>query len=121
MCAYHPASGKTVIFGGFDGVSGSAINDLYTWDGTNFTKETPVGGPPSARTGSGFCNWTPTNSLILFGGQDNTFTNLADTWELTFSAGTWTWTQLTTTGTPSARVSQMMEYHPASTLIVMYG
>src|SRR3954468_1192332 len=63
---YDPISGKTIVFGGFDGTG--YLNDTWTFDGTTWTQIATPSAPPPGNS----AQWT-TLSLapkgVLFGGK----------------------------------------------------
>jgi hypothetical protein len=87
--AFHPPSGKTVVFGG----SGGANNyrgDTWTWDGETWTEEEPAQSP-SPRFGAAIAYDPSSGDLVLAGGQgfeEGEPVLLQDTW--TWDGETWT-------------------------------
>jgi hypothetical protein len=83
--AYNPTMRQTVLFGGLgldpnnrSAAEGPPINGTWTYNGNNWTRQSPSAAPPPRH--SAVMAYDPTvNSLVLFGGTyDNT--ELADTW-----------------------------------------
>ncbi len=113
--AYDAAHSQVVLFGGQNS-SGAAIQETWTWNGTNWTKLSPAT-QPSGRWGARMAYDTATGNVVLFGGQSGTSTYLNDTW--TWS-GT-TWAQLAPATSPSTRADAAMAYDAATSTILMHG
>src|SRR2546423_1241156 len=63
---YDPASGKVVMFGGYDGTG--YLNDTWTFDGTSWSRvQTPLS--PPARAASQMAYDAITQKVVLFGGD----------------------------------------------------
>jgi hypothetical protein len=78
--AYNPATDKTYVFGGYD-IMGQPLNDLWAWDGSTWSQETPAI-RPDARADAGLAYDPARKSLILFGGTSMWGSNIyGDTWE----------------------------------------
>jgi hypothetical protein len=86
--------GKIVLFGGI-GVGFVKINDTWTWDGVDWTQESPATSP-TAR--NGFAIGTLGSKGYLFGGFTSTYP-MNDTWAWD---GT-TWEELSPETSPSVR------------------
>ena len=90
--AYDPEAHKTILFGG------DSNNDLWGWDGTQWTELSDGGGSgePPARVGAGLVYDPLKKQLVLFGGNYGLagHSRRADTWTWSSdgsgSAGTWT-------------------------------
>ncbi len=103
-----------ILFGGFDGTN--YLADTWTWDGTNWTEQTPATSPP-ARAGATIEYFD--GQVVLFGGYNGT-SYLNDTW-------TWdgtTWTEQSGTN-PSARAYASMAedtgYANGTGALVLFG
>ena len=106
--------GKLVVFGGENSAS-AAVQETWTWDGTNWTKLTPAT-QPSARWGARMAYDIATGLTYLFGGYNGT-TYQNDTWKWD---GT-TWTLLSPTTKPSIRLDGAMAYDAATSTVVLFG
>ena len=84
---YDALRGEVVLFGGT--LFPTVYNDTWTWDGSNWQRESPPASPP-ARAYEGLAYDEVRGNVVLFGGGDNTPTVFNDTWEW---EGT-TWTQV---------------------------
>jgi len=108
--AYDAARGQVVLFGGatrhFE-----YLGDTWTWDGTDWTSQTPVH-HPSPRFGAGMAYDAARGQVVLFGGFR--------------IGGTWTWdgTDWTKRGpihSPIARHWMGMAYDEARGQVVLFG
>ena len=72
-------AGHIVMFGGFELVNFTNLDDTWTWDGTTWTLRTPAHSP-SARNSFGFAYDPIRGVTVLFGGEDQ-MGELNDTWE----------------------------------------
>jgi RHS repeat-associated protein len=108
--------GKLVVFGGENSAS-AALQETWTWDGTNWTKLTPATSP-SARWGARMAYDTATGLTYLFGGYTGSGQGyLNDTWKWD---GT-TWTKLSPTTSPTVRLDVAMAYDAATSTVVLFG
>ena len=117
----YPAMGpdsahhQIVLFGGAtDGTEFSAVNDTYTWDGTNWTKQTPST-VPSAAFGASIADG-PTGP-ILFGGVDATGTPLGQTYLWNGS----NWFALNPPIVPPARAFASMVFDVQTGTTILFG
>lgn len=114
--AYDGKHSLLVLFGGCsDPACSVMLNDTWTWDGTNWSKQNPANSPP-ARSGASFAYDGATGNLILFGGAVSGGL-LADTW---LWDGT-SWTQQQPSANPAARQAAGMAYDSASNRLVLFG
>lgn len=119
---YNPNTQRVVLFGGNTngGFGGpGALNDIWYWDGTDWTQAFPSGGPPLARSWHKFVYDPIHDEFLTFGGSSNAATYLSDTW--TLSGDLTTWTQKTPSVVPVGRYGYAMSYHPATSSIYMMG
>src|SRR5438045_3165355 len=73
---YDAASGKVVMFGGFDGTG--YLNDTWTFDGTSWSRvQTPLS--PQARAASQMAYDAITQKVVILGGYNGT-RYMGDTW-----------------------------------------
>src|SRR5207253_8281588 len=73
---YDPASGKIIMFGGYDGTT--YLNDTWTFDGVSWTRAgTRMSPPPRANAQMAYDSVT--RKVVLFGGYNGT-NYLGDTW-----------------------------------------
>jgi hypothetical protein len=109
--AFDPVHAQVVLFGGYDISTAAGYDDTWTWDGTNWTQQSPHVSPP-ARYGHAMAFDSALGVTVMFGG-----TGFTDTW-------TWNgsnWTQVTTTANPPARNAPSMVYDGARSQVVLFG
>src|SRR5438132_7901968 len=112
---YDAASGKVVMFGGYDGTG--YLNDTWTFDGTSWSRvQAPVS--PPARAASQMAYDAITQKVVLFGGYNGT-RYLGDTW--IWDGKTSRWTRATTTHAPRAVTSPMLFADPNGSIDVYGG
>ncbi|MCP4428465.1 MAG: hypothetical protein GY803_28610, partial [Chloroflexi bacterium] len=68
------------LFGGNDGTI--YYNDVWRYDGTDWSQVTTGGSPPPARTHHAIAYDSANDEILLFGGRNATGTLLADSWVL---------------------------------------
>ena len=110
--AYDPGTGQLVLFGGAD--SSGRLNDTWTWDGSNWTHQSPASSPP-ARYVASMAYDPGTGQLVLFGGYGTHY--FGDTWTWNGSA----WTQQSPASSPPARLGASMTYGSATAQLVLFG
>ncbi len=114
--AYDAATGNVVLFGGL-GTSG-ALNDTWTWNGSNWTSVTPFGNNPIASYGSSMAYDPSTGSVVLFGGIDASGSFLSDTYSWKANA----WTYMTVSNPiPAPRAYAAMSYDARTAQMVLFG
>ena len=110
-----------VLFGGYDPYLAtgddvaSYINDTWTWDGTNWTQQSPATSP-GPRAWASMSYDSIRNVSVVFGGNSDV-ANFDDTW-------TWdgaNWTQQTPTISPPQRIGASMVFDPAVQASVLIG
>jgi hypothetical protein len=115
VMATDPATGHVVLFGG-DSTGGSTLlGDTWTWDGSNWTLQTPAASPP-ARGYAAMAADPATGHVVLFGGTPGG-TVLADTW-------TWdgsNWTLQAPAASPPARYGATMATDPSGRVLLFGG
>ena len=122
---WDPSRNSLIIFGGSTEDLFAPIvrfNDVWelNLDGTpSWTLWTPVGTPPTPRTGHTAIYDTLHQRMVVFGGRDAGGT-LGDTWALSLS-GTPTWTQLTTVGPGGPREEHVAVYDAANQRMLVQG
>ncbi len=112
--AFDTATGTTILFGGLSATTGAALNDTWSWNGTNWTNLSVTG--PSARYDANLVYDAAIGKLVLFGGYDGSST-FSETW--TFD-GT-TWTKLAPAAHPTARANPAISYDPGAQRALLYG
>lgn len=113
---------RVVVFGGRS-ASGAADNgDIWEWDGTQWSRRAVTGAPP-ARSASSSVHDVARNRYVLFGGETVLGPSLGvaldDTWEL--DTGTATWTSVTPSQRPPARLGHAMYFDAARAKVVAFG
>jgi hypothetical protein len=99
---YDAASGKVLMFGGFDG--NGYLNDTWVFDGTTWTEVT-VDTPPPARAAAQMAYDSVSRQVVLFGGFDGE-NYLGDTW--IWNGTTSQWTQAAPVHSPTAVTGPML-------------
>ncbi len=105
---------RLVMYGG--GASGQYFEDLWQYDGADWTQLTWPGQGPGARTNYGMAYDRRRGRLAMFGGQDQT-QMYSDTWEYTGQA----WVQVNTLHAPSPRWEPNMAYDTRRGVTVLFG
>ena len=117
--AYDPATGKVILFGGYDGAS--VFGDTWAYDPvTNtWTGLEPVGSLPPARQAGTMIYDETAGKMMLFGGWDLS-RGLNDTWE--YDPVTNTWAEIVPAGgSPPARWGHAMAYDLGTKSTVVSG
>ncbi|HEX3833548.1 MAG TPA: putative Ig domain-containing protein [Solirubrobacteraceae bacterium] len=84
VLVFDPATGQMLLASGLFAATGQAVNDVWTWSGSTWTRQTPAQGlPPRAAASAGYD--AATDQLIVFAGVDssNPFNPLNDVWTWT--------------------------------------
>jgi hypothetical protein len=70
--AFDPATVNVVLFGEEGSYGGPTLGDIWTWDGPNWTQQSPVNSPPVRSMASmahdASSGYTTSGQLVLFGG-----------------------------------------------------
>jgi hypothetical protein len=114
--AYDAAHGQTVLFGGY--YEHIPYGDTWTWDGTDWTRRTPVHAP-SPRWEMGMAYDAAHDEVVLFGGTPDNYDGeyFGDTW-------TWDgtdWTQRTPAHAPSPRYNFAMASDGTHGQVLLFG
>lgn len=117
--AYDRVRGKVVLFGG-RGISDtgepfSYLGDTWTWDGNNWTRESPAVAP-AARNSAGMVFDEARGETLLFGG-DAGGSSASETWTWDGAA----WTQRSPTRAPQARTDFGIAYDPIRQRVVVFS
>ena len=116
---YDGNANNILVFGGiFNFLNNQAAvsNDMYTWDGTTWSKKTPAL-LPSARTLHAMA-YDPARKVdVLFGGTDAASISQSDTWE--WNGTTWLKRSLATN--PVEREGHSMVYDLKNSRTLMFG
>jgi len=116
--AYDAERHQVILFGGVTGGSYLALNDTWVWDGSQWEEKTDVPVKPPARTMPGIAFDAARGQVVLFGGQDNDFVPLNDTWVWTGQA----WEEKTgLTPIPEGRTGPAMAYDEKTQRMVLFG
>lgn len=115
----YTGSGTTTeiyLFGG-NGTT-TYYNDVWRYNGSDWSQVTTGGTSPTARTHHAIAYDPTTDTILLFGGRDATGTLLADSWALDLSNDTWS--QDISSG-PSARMAHGLAYDATEDVFVLVG
>ena len=87
--AYDSTHGQVVLFGGFASAGSKILGDTWTWDGKNWTQQSPAMSPPASNAPA--MAYDPMHDqTVLFGGYSGSY-----------SANTWTWAQSVSSTAPT--------------------
>jgi hypothetical protein len=118
MAVYDPGDGgRVLMFGGTQNID-LELDDLWSFDGTTWTKITPAGAAPSKRRVVSFAFDTQRRTLFVYGGTVDT-KDLMDVW--TLDAATLTWTMLLDRAPARARGFTSTGYDPVSDTYFVFG
>jgi len=110
------------VYGGQSGTTTIGRDELYSWDGTDWTLLSPSGTGPTQRCGGASCYDMARGKFVVFGGKQDWINNLVlnDTWEWDSTNG---WVQVTTANSPSARwlIGDTCAYVPGLGLVFHGG
>jgi len=110
---YDALRGEVVLFGGT--LFPTVYNDTWTWDGSNWQRESPPASPP-ARAGLAMTyDEVRGNTVIFGGGSISGYFNDTWVWDGT------TWAQQFPATSPSARGGSGMAYDAAREQVVLFG
>jgi len=119
--AFDPRSGKVILFGGID-AEYACLDDTWSYDPvTNrWTRLTPEGESPAARSAHAMAYDQHSGKIILFGGIDSQFASYNDTWAYDLKANKWT--NLAPAGdSPPARGRTSMVYAFGIDKLLLFG
>jgi len=122
---YDPASGRLLMFGGWNAALYKLFNDLWAYDPSlrTWTELEPEGSLPPVRDGEGFARDPATGRFILFGGvgfdAGRNLVELGDTWSYDPVANRWT--ELHPETAPSPRDGMLMVHDPGSARMLLFG
>jgi hypothetical protein len=116
--AFDPSTGKSYLFGGYEPMTSTPLDDLWEWNGSTWARVATTVRPP-ARADAGLAYDPVRKSLILFGGTNAYGSQIfADTWEWTSSGG---WSQLATAGSPDPLYGHGMVTDSVRGKILLFG
>jgi cysteine-rich repeat protein len=113
VMAYDAARGRVVMFGGMQGdPMPTAHNDLWEWDGADWTQRTPVLLPPGAVDAA--MAYDVARGVTVLVGADTT---TRDVWEWDGAS----WVRRTPTAGPDPGSGHALAYDPLRGRIVLFG
>lgn len=117
--AVNPTSGEILLYGGDGGSGQFALDETWSWNGTDWQQLTPATTPGGlARHGMAYD--MTRQVMVVFGGRQNSWLpNQAfdTTWE--YSNGNWV--QVVATFVPPPRCDMGMSFHPALGQVMIFG
>jgi N-acetylneuraminic acid mutarotase len=113
---YDANNGRILLFGGQNKTA--YFNDLWQYDGNNWSPATVVGSSPPPRALHSMTYDADDGLVFLFGGRSLAGDLLADFWS--FNTATNEWTKIAASG-PSARQAASLIYDPARGDLVLVG
>ena len=117
--AYDRAAGRTIMFGGFDGVLGAFTDKTWALDaGNNTWTDLAPSSHPSVRSRQGMTYDAQSDRVILFGGLASDGYS-AETWA--YDSGANAWTALAPSIHPDARRSMGLVYDSAADRVILFG
>ncbi len=127
---YDSTSDRMIVFGGRS--DAGVLNDVWVLSkavGFNYpawSKLTPAGTPPPARTNASAVYDPASNRMTVFGGENGAVpaASLADAWVLTNAnglGGTPTWVPLAPAASPSARTVHASAYDRVNNRMMVFG
>ena len=114
--SYDASRGVIVLFGGRD--NGSNFNDLWEWNGSDWTSVTATGDVPAPRHWHGMAFDSLRGVHVLYGGYSSGTQQYQDTVEYDGKLKTWT---LRTTNGPGPRRGIGLAYDAAHNRTVLFG
>lgn len=119
--AYDSHRRATVLFGGIFHPPGTLSDEVWEWDGANWTHVLPAPGPPP-RTDHTLSYDSIRGRTVLFGGSTFDVTDVfSDTWELTSKPSTVVWSHRVPASSPPARANHATVYDGARDVTVLFG
>ncbi|HXY43100.1 MAG TPA: kelch repeat-containing protein [Acidimicrobiales bacterium] len=117
--AYDSATSQLVLFGGTSDGLDRVMSDTWSWDGSNWTEQSPDGSPssPSPRLGASLAYDAATGELVLLGGIGTADTFLSDIWTWDGSS----WTEQSPSVSPPGRSDGSMTYDASTGEVVLFG
>jgi hypothetical protein len=103
-----------VLFGGDDF---NPLADTWEWDGSTWSKAPPLPASPPPRWFHSMVYDGARARTVLFGGANQSYTMLADTWEW----GGTSWAKLTPAVAPSARFQSALAFDAARARALLFG
>ncbi len=113
--SYNSSSARTVMFGGYTGIS--YLGDTWEWDGANWTQVALTAQGPGIRDYHKMSYDSSSARTVMFGGQNGS-SYLGDTW--TWDGATWSQVNSNAQG-PASRSNHVMSYDSRRRRTVMFG
>lgn len=115
VIAYHSHQNVIFLFGGFCSISKARLNDLWKFDGKNWTQISSEK-TPEARSGHTMIYDSTNNWLVVFGGKNNEGELLNDLWA--WDGETW---KLLAENGPVPRQSHRLVFHSTTGQYFLFG
>ncbi|MBI3734771.1 MAG: hypothetical protein HY259_15130 [Chloroflexi bacterium] len=114
--AYDSRRQQVVVFGGYGYYPPGFFDDLWQWDGTDWSERTATTRPP-ARCCMAFAYDSQRDALVLFSGNGGGCCLLTDTWEWINK----TWMQRLPANSPVGRTFATSSYSPQGGYTMIFG
>lgn len=114
---YYDDADSVVLFGGWQGTSGTQRNDMWEWKDAEWMPLESSADYPEPRFGLAMAYDSERHRIVLFGGTDVNDNRLRDTWE--YYAGQWH--EVITENAPPSSAYNRMVFDKTSDRIVILG
>jgi hypothetical protein len=114
---FDAARMRTVLFGGSIETSATTFDDLWEWNGTQWSQITALGVRPSGRQRHALAYDSARGRTVLYGGRDASTNALSDAWEWDGAQ----WMEIASSLPPRVRLDHQLTYDPGRRRTVLFG